>query len=96
MHLAGGPRLMGTAVPCRPSMSTDRLVGRCPRPTSLWARAVVKYRAVQALDEHRPPLGQDSSSPPTHGSDPLGTTVPNRPCIGIDRRLGRAPSTPIR
>ena len=40
---AGGPALMGAAVPRGCSLDSDRLLGRTPRPPSSWARALHEF-----------------------------------------------------
>ena len=63
-------------------------------PPGRWARAAADYRPLHAPSRNRPPPGQDSLSHKADRPGSLGTTVPCRPFMSTDHRLGRTPHPP--
>ena len=87
-------RLLETATPRRPSLSTDHRLGRTPCPPRLVCSGLGSCYPPQALLEHRPPPGQDSPSPQAGVPRPLSTASPRRPSLSTDHHLDRTPRPP--
>ena len=78
-------------MPRRPSLSTDRQLGKTTHPLRLVARAVRNCHPSQSVLEHRPLRGQDSPYPHVGEPGMLGTAVRRRPSSSTDRQLGSTP-----
>ena len=84
--------MLETAIPYKPSMSTDRDLGRTPRPPRLVSPGRFgKCRPLRAVHEHRPPPGQDPPSSRAGEPGPLGTAATRTSFMSTDQRLGRTP-----